>query len=440
MYKIKNQSANLLSLNRSWRTKFKIKLLLLLMIFAVHLFFRFYQLEERNSFGWDQVDFAWAAKNIIVDHNLPLVGMVVKQNTGFFVGPLYYYLNAFFYWIFNLDPIASVIFAGLTSIVFLFTLFFITKKLFSFEVALIAVFINTFCIFVINADRVQWSINLIPPVSLAIFYFLHQIINGKTFYLIWLAIAVGFSFHIHFTSLFYLIIILLSLPLFPRNKSVIKYGLISFPLFIVWLIPNIIYDLSHKASSSRNMLQYVNTYYHGIHLKRIYQLFSDAFIEFEEIITFKILKPLKYVIFPVFVYFYLFPNMTRKKFILCYVMLLWILVPWFVFSIYSGEISNYYFSLIRPIAIISLSYITWRFLQTKYIVLKVLTVLFWIYYSASNVTAFFVPVYRPLAYHRAQVENAIKEGKIIEFSQYIPGAYIYYVYKRNETLSKSIKK
>ena len=125
---------------------------ILIMIFAVHLFFRFYQLEERNPFGWDQVDNAWAAKNIIVEHKWPLVGMVAKQNTGFYIGPLYYYFIAPFYWIFNLDPIASPIAAGITSIVSFFVLFFITKKLFSFNVALMASFINTVSFFTISAD------------------------------------------------------------------------------------------------------------------------------------------------------------------------------------------------------------------------------------------------------------------------------------------------
>lgn len=62
------------------------KTLLFIGIFLLHLFFRFYNFEVRNIFRWDQVDNAWAAKNIIVDHKFPLLGMVARQNTGFYIG------------------------------------------------------------------------------------------------------------------------------------------------------------------------------------------------------------------------------------------------------------------------------------------------------------------------------------------------------------------
>ncbi len=41
---------------------------ILVLIFLFHLFLRFYQLESKNPFGYDQVNYAWAAKNSIVDH------------------------------------------------------------------------------------------------------------------------------------------------------------------------------------------------------------------------------------------------------------------------------------------------------------------------------------------------------------------------------------
>jgi len=95
-------------------------------------------MNNKFPFGWDQVDNAWAAKNLIVDHRIPLVGMVAKHNTGFFIGPVYYYLVAFFYWITNLNPIASQYIALTTSVFTFFVIFFITKKLFNFKVALVA--------------------------------------------------------------------------------------------------------------------------------------------------------------------------------------------------------------------------------------------------------------------------------------------------------------
>ena len=113
-------------------------LLTLLLIFVFFIFLRFYLLEEKSSFGWDQVDNAWAAKNIIVDKKLPLVGMQAKGSSGFFIGPYYYYLLVPVYFLTNLDPIASGIFAGITSVISFFIIYFITRSLFSNKIALLA--------------------------------------------------------------------------------------------------------------------------------------------------------------------------------------------------------------------------------------------------------------------------------------------------------------
>src|SRR5438034_8178017 len=113
--------------------------------------------------------------------------MVTKGNTGFYIGPVYYYLIALVYWITNLNPIASGIFAGITSICTFLVLFFVTRKLFSFTTALVAVFINTVCFNAIIFDRVQWPVDFIPAVSLLLFYFLYKVITGNPKYLLFLA-------------------------------------------------------------------------------------------------------------------------------------------------------------------------------------------------------------------------------------------------------------
>src|SRR3989338_9037397 len=104
-------------LKKYWKIGSKNKFLtVVLMIFILELFLRFYQIDQRSPFGYDQVDNAWAAKNIIIDHSFPLVGFVAKGNSGIYIGPLYYYLISIVYFIFDLNPISSCVFAGITSI------------------------------------------------------------------------------------------------------------------------------------------------------------------------------------------------------------------------------------------------------------------------------------------------------------------------------------
>lgn len=391
-------------------------LILFLIVFIVFLFLRFFQLDSRSPFGWDQVDNAWVSKNIIVNHEFPLVGMVAKQSSGIFIGTAYYYMIAFFYWIFNLNPIASGVFAGVTSIFTFLVLFYVTKKIFSVGVALIAVFINTVAFSGIVFDRLQWPVNFIPAISLIIFYSIYKIIVGEPKYLLLLALALGFSFHIHFTSIYFPIMIFLSLIFFPKTKEMLKYILIALPIFFFWLIPSIIVFLQNQQYGS-SVFQYGNSYYHGFHLRRVLQLANDALIQFEPFLTFSILKPVKFILVPLFIVVYLFKSLSKDKLALCYLVILWFIIPWFVLSTYSGEISDYYFSTNRFIVVIIIAYLLAKTFLLKNWIPKIILSCFLIYYVVFNVSKSLSYKEGGIYERSKKVFKAIKEGKEIGFQE-----------------------
>src|SRR3990167_7783352 len=110
-----------------WRNKFLILFLIL------SIFLRFYELSIRSHFGWDEVNNAWAAQNIIVNHEFPLLGFQAKMNSGIYIGH-YYYLISIVYFLTDLNPIASGIMVGITSIFTFFIIFYVSKKLLSINV------------------------------------------------------------------------------------------------------------------------------------------------------------------------------------------------------------------------------------------------------------------------------------------------------------------
>lgn len=360
----------------------------IVLLLSLHIFLRFSDTETKNSFAWDQVRDAWMSLDLIENNKYPLLGMVAKQNTGIYMGPIYYYFIAPFYFFTNLDPIASGIAAGFVNVFTFFGLFYIVKKLFSFRVALFATFINTIAMASIGFDRTQWSVSPFPLVSLAIFYFLYKVITGYPKYLIYLAIAAGIAFHLHFTAIFFPIIILCSLPFFPRTKKTLKYILFSIPLFLIWLLPNFLAELQTKNVHTGNLFNYVGVYYHGFHLKRFLQLSPDAFIQFEGFLP-PLIKILKYVIVPIFFLIYLSRNVGNSMkffFLVC----LWYLVPWVVFSTYKGEISDYYFSINRYVGIAILAYLLNFVFERKQIVLKVAVLTLLYGYGYLNIINFFL--------------------------------------------------
>lgn len=406
-------------------------LLLVLVIFLFELFLRFYQMELKNPFGYDQVDNAWAAQKIIVHHELPLVGMAAKGNSGIFLGPFYYYLISIFYWITNLNPIASGIFAGLTSIFTFWVIFYVAKKLFSIEVAIIAVFINTFLLPAIIFDRVQWNVNFIPSVSLLIFYVLYRITQGDAKKIIPLAVLTGLFFSIHLTAIFFPVIIFLALPFFPKNKKTLKYVLLSLPLFLILLAPNIIYQIK-QTSDNLVITHYLSTNFHGFHLRRVIQLAGDGLIQFNPYLFFDKLTSLKFIALPVFFFFYLYKSRPRSKLIFCYLILLWFIVPWFVFATYRGEISDYYFSINRFLALLIISYFFARLWKIKNIILKLLVLSLLIIIAFLNLMNFFPYKDNGLAKKEKVVLTKIKNGEKIKFQWGVPESYLYYYFLRQK--------
>jgi 4-amino-4-deoxy-L-arabinose transferase-like glycosyltransferase len=400
-------------------------------IFVVELFLRFYQIDLKNSFGYDQVEDAWVAKSIIVDRVFPLIGLVAKGNSGMYVGPAYCYLVAFFYWIFNLNPIAAGMLAGFTSIFTFWTIYFVAKKLFNIQVAILALIINTFTFNAIMFDRVQWPVDFIPSISLLIFYFLYKAMTTNLKMLIPLALLVGFSFNLHFTAIFFPLIIILSLPFFPKTKNTLKYILISLPLFFIWLVPNIIWQLQQKIGNS-NFSNYFSTYYHGFHLRRVMQLVGDGLIQFDPYSISSKLLFLKFIFFPLFLITYLYRSVSKNKLIFCYLVLLWFIVPWFVFATYAGEISDYYFSINRFIVLIILSYFLYKVWNINNLLPKTFVVILLIYMIINNFGAFLN--YKDANYiEKTQtVLKKIHNGEEVKFQHGVPESYIYYYLMRQK--------
>lgn len=282
----------------------------------------------------------------------------------------------------------------------------------------------------------QWPVEFIPSISLIIFYCLYKIVTGNEKYLIYLAIALGFSFHIHFTSIFYPIIILLSIPFFPKNKNMFKYVPLSILVFLFWLIPNFISEINLKNAHTKNMIGYLNVYYHGLHLKRVFQIANDAFIQFENIFFLNFLKPLKFVLLPLFSLVYFLKNPSKNKLLFCYLVFLWFIIPWLVFSTYKGEITEYYFSMNKLMVVFIVSYLLYSLFSFKKIYLNVFLIIAIVYYSIINIDQFFKINQQGYGYHEKKVVESIKKDQIIQFTQGDPQSYIYYIYTRNENKNK----
>ena len=394
----------------------------LVVLFLIHIFFRFYQLEARASLGWDQIDSAWAAKSIVIDRHVPLQGPVAKGNTGIYMGPLYYYLIAPVYWATGMDPIASPIFGAITATINAVIVYWVTKKMFSEKIALIALLINTFSINVIHRDHIQNAIQFIVPVSYLIFYFLYRVVTGSYKHLVHLAVMLGLSFHVDFTSVLYPMLVFLALPFFPRTKKALPYIGASLLIFLLLISPILIHAGNKQAT---NMVALFQTYYHGFHLQRVLQLAHDAFISIENILQEKFFRPYVFFIIPIFMALYYKSKDSLKLF---YLIFLWFVIPWFVLSTYKGELTSSYFSLPYNISIAMLAYITWQIFSVRITLVRLIPILFWLWYSVTNTNTFLHSKSGTMHKQRADVLKAIEYKQAIPFKDGHADSYLYYYY------------
>ena len=405
--------------------------ILIACLFICHIFFSFYNLEKWASFHWDQIDNAWASARIILAHKYPLVGMVAKANSGIYIGPLYYYLTALFYSITRLDPIASPLLASFTTVFSFVTVALVTRRLFNEKIALLSCFIYTFSSYITGFERSQWPVNFIAPISLLIFYYIYKVITeGKPKYFIYLSLLLGLSFQIHFTSIFYPLIVFLCFPFFPRNKKTILFVAASIAIIVVSLMPQIVYYTQANSHNANSIGSYFHTFYHGFHLRRFLQLAPDAFIKFVSILNtpYEFLRSSAFLFIPVFMFLYLHEHIDKKRMKLCYLLFLWIIVPWVIFSTYKGELSDYYFTLQMYTDIFVLAYISIWIWEQKFIVGKIFIAGFWIYFGITNTQKFFRTENGNLITDRPLVKQAVEVGRQIGFTDGDPQSYLYFYY------------
>ena len=121
----------------------------------------------------------------------------------------------------------------------------------------------------------------------------------------------------------------------------------------------------------------------------------------------------------------------NKKFI--YLLFLWFLVPWLVFAVYSGEISDYYFIVNRFLALSMLAFFISLIWNLKYKFAKIFVLAFLLIYAVYAISQY-LPYKDGGSFFEKdkKAKMAAEEGKRIEFQVGVSESYIYYYYMRQK--------
>lgn len=360
----------------------KAKLFIIILIFILFISLRFYQLEKRISFDWDQEQFSYQVKKILVNNKLTLLGPRVNNDQGFFLGPYFTYLLVPFYLLSNLHPYALIYFVAVYNFLFFFISFFIIRKIFDGKTAFF------FCAFwainpyLIGFDTIPWNPIFIPFGLLMVFYQLHQVYRiGKIRDYFILGLIIGFfnNMHIQFFFIFLFSLIFLIIKNIFQKKLLLKKTIFVFLGYLFTFIPLLIFDLRH------NFLN-IKTFYNLFFSKnsfiskdrniwwQVFNYFLDPIIPQKN--NFYLTKII-YFIFLLLIIYLVKKTKNFEKKLFASLLFLWLIFPLFFF-LYGQRPSEYYFVFLYPFIYLTVIKFLLLFDKKRILLIIVFFIMIWL--------------------------------------------------------------
>ncbi len=333
---------------------FTLSRLILLGIIFLSIFFRFWQLTQRAGFEADQETAAFMAKQILLDRKPTLLGAITSSG-NIFLGPLYFYLYTIPMIFTGFNPAGQLFLSSLTGVATTAAFYFLGAKMFNRGVGLIAAFLHAVSLIFSGAERPAWNVSQILLIYLFIYYCYFQISLGMKKYWLYLVALIGLVLNFHFTGIFFIpatVLYFLYLAIVSKkiNKQDIFYLSGGLLLFILFLLPLIIFDLRHNFLNSKNILEFFLTGESSGRevLAKIPYSLKDEFYVLSGIF----LLP---GFFSALLFLFSFQTLAQKYGQFFVAVLILYITASFGFAIFNGRITSYYYLLFFPPLVLGFS-------------------------------------------------------------------------------------
>ena len=233
--------------------------LILFSILIVALFVRFYNYENRITFGPEQARSLMVSANYIQDKPSLLGQEYFRSNSlghKLFTSAIFNYSLVPLIWITNYDPYLITIYFTALNIFTGLIFYFLVHRMFGLRIAQISLTLFLFNSYMIYHSMFIWVLNYLPLLGVISIYLTWKIIKGKAKLIdtFWLGIISGIGFGLEYLYI---------LAIIPILYFAIKYSkekLKSLAIFIlggaVGDFPQVIFDLRHNFYHLRSLFQY----------------------------------------------------------------------------------------------------------------------------------------------------------------------------------------
>lgn len=388
--------AKILQWIKSHRTEF----IILILILAVGGFFRLYQVGEWMHFGQDEGRDAFMVRSMAADGDVQLLGPAAPNNRpDFHLGPFFYYLQVPFYWLSGMSPAGGAWAVGLFSLITIYLVYAVGKNFFSRPAGLIAAALFSASYLMVYYGRWAWNPNVVPFFALLIFLSLYKLAKIKEsqkneYYLYVLAASFGLIIQLHGTALMALPVILLFYFIIYRPRIACKKYIFAILIVIILNLPSIAYDLTNDFNNTKGFWAVI-TQSESQQSLGWWDRTTDTYEVWQNFWHENLLHGKTDWIFFVllagsiiFVLIKLWPIKKARENPGIILSLLWLIIPFVIFTFYKEAIPMHYFCLIFPLPFLLLAGVLnyfWRLkIQKIVIILIVLAIFSWQFnYSAQ---------------------------------------------------------
>lgn len=326
----------------------------LLTIILITIFFRSFEFASHFAFDADQEINSFIVKDILVDRHIRLIGQM-NSIQGFFAGALFDYIQVPFFWLFKLDPIASIIPTILIGVLTVISIYFVFNKFINKNAAKIGSLLYAVSIPIVITDRTS----LVPSQlvflwSIWFLYCLFKIAGGSFKFLILAAFLTGLVWHIHPSLIPLLMLIPISIFL-SRKKPDHIHLIYFFGVLFFMLIPFFLFEIKHDFIIMKSLAKFFFEKEEGLNFIYRIQLIITGSTAMVSDIFFKMKPPAPLNIFIFLIaFFYLKKkNILGRKFF--FIITSWIIFVLIFQLISKRSVSLYYFNnlIIISLAIFS---------------------------------------------------------------------------------------
>ncbi|MBI2613668.1 MAG: glycosyltransferase [Candidatus Levybacteria bacterium] len=273
--------------------------LLLGLTVATSVYLCFSKIAELMPFIGDQGWFYLSARDMIVNGQIPFVG-IASSHPWLHQGAFWTYLLAPFLWLFNFNPVAGAYLSIILGILSTIGIYILGVTLFSKRAGIIASILYTTSPLAVYYMRFPYHTSPIPLFIIMLIFSLYKITQNKMRYfpLTIFLLAILYNFEISTVILWGVLLSILTYKFFKQRKVFNKIFnkkimLWSFLALITPLLPMILYDVRNGFPQTLKFMAWVlykgaslfgfNTQ-HDFSINKILIMFDFLFVNFKKLI------------------------------------------------------------------------------------------------------------------------------------------------------------